>query len=236
MPEMIQINFNRYFPVYPLAGVCILPHASIPLHVFEPRYTHMVNDALDATGQIAMATFAGDQWKFDYDEAPPIRPIVCLGQIERHEKLPMERYNVFLQGVCRARIIEEKPPEIDRPYRLVKLQPLEANPDSREPELVGWRARVRELLERDSMSRLRFQSKVIEWFDRDDIPSHVLIEIIGHLLITTMDDSERRYNLLSQSDPLERADFAENELRMLSHLIETADIQTSDWPKGVSFN
>ena len=236
MPETIQINFAHLFPLFPIAGVCLLPHATIPLHIFEPRYTKMVNDALDSAGQIALATFEGEQWKHEYHGNPQVRPIVCLSQIERHEKLPGGRYNILVQGICRARILEEVMPTGEIPYRQVKLEPLESNPDAHEAELAAWRTRMRELLDQDGMGRHKYQSKVLEWFERDDIPSHVLIEIVGHLLMTTVDDSERRYQLLSESDTLQRADFTEHQIQQLAHEITSAGGQISDWPKGMSWN
>ena len=236
MPEMIQINFNRHFPIFPLAGACLLPHASIPLHIFEPRYVRMVSDSLDSNSQIAMGTFAGGEWKQQYHGNPPVRPVVCLGQIERYEKLPMERYNIILQGICRARVVEEQMPTADRPYRIARLAPLEAHPESHEPELVGWRRRVREMLETEPISRVRLSESVAKWFDRDEIPSHVLIELVGHLLITTADDAERRYALLSEPDTLTRAEFTESELQRLGEMITKVEPQKADWPKGCSWN
>lgn len=236
MPEMIQINFNKRFPLFPLAGICLLPHATIPLHIFEPRYIRMVADSLDGSSQIAMATFEGKRWQQEYHGNPPVRPIVCLGQIERYERLPMDRYNIMLQGICRARIVEELMPDSDRPYRIARLAPTDSSPESHEEELTGWRHRVRELLESDPLSRMRLGGDVLKWFDREDIPSHVLIEIVGHLLMTTTEDAERRYRLLAEPDAIERADYTEEQLRGLERLVSRVQAQTGDWPKGCSWN
>ncbi|MFG0331522.1 MAG: LON peptidase substrate-binding domain-containing protein [Phycisphaerales bacterium] len=276
MAEMIQINFNRWFPVFPLAGMCLLPHASVPLHIFEPRFVQMIEDSLGinadedgpvvgeteqfgtfadladdeldtenegngradrrARRQIALALFRGRQWREDYHGNPPIRPIVCVGQIERHERVMGSRYNILLQGICRARVTEERMPEEGRLYRLVKLTPLEPNPEMNEPSLVGWRSRMRELLDHEALERLRYHSNVVQWFERDDIPSHVLIEIVGHLLMTSADDTERRYHLLSESDAVERAEFVEDQLRRLEREIRAVEPQSRDWPKGLSWN
>ncbi len=86
------------------------------------------------------------------------------------------------------------------------------------------------------MKRHRHQANVLEWFDRDDIPSHVLIEVIGHLLMTTVDDAERRYSLLAQPDTLQRAAFTERQIYRLAEEICLAGAQSSDWPKGLSWN
>lgn len=237
MPEMIQINFSRDFPLFPLAGVCLLPHATIPLHIFESRYVKMIGDSLDGSGQIALASFEGDQWKQEYHGNPPVRPVVCLGQIERHERLPLNRYQILLQGICRAQLVEESAPDPpDHPYRRARLAPLEQDPSAAEPALAGWRSRMRELLAQEELQKLRFQSSVLEWFDKDDIPSYVLVEIVGHLLMTSTDDAERRYRLLSEPDAVERAQYTESQLKSLLKLISTTVPQTEDWPKGMSWN
>ncbi len=236
MPETIQINFARDFPLFPMAGVCLLPHATIPLHIFEPRYTQMINDALDSCGQIALATFMGEQWKMDYSGNPTIRSVVCLAQIERHEKLPMGRFNVLIQGICRARVLDESMPTGERPYRTARIEPLESNPDAYESELVDWRDRMRNILDAGNLDQHRFQAKVLDWFEREDIPSHVLIEIVGHLLMTTVDDAERRYRLLAESNTLLRAEFTERQIQRLVSDLESVQDQVDDWPKGMSWN
>ena len=41
-------------PVFPLEGAVVLPDAELPLNIFEPRYLHMVEDALKADHLIGM--------------------------------------------------------------------------------------------------------------------------------------------------------------------------------------
>ncbi|MBL1216175.1 MAG: hypothetical protein D8M59_01620 [Planctomycetes bacterium] len=256
MPELIKINFNRPFPVFPLAGFVLLPHIPFRVHITEPRYTRMVNDVLDDFGQIALATFHGDRWQDEYFANPPIRPIVCLAQIESHERLPLGGYNVALQGVCRARITEERAADDEYPYRRVILEPHDKpaagppptdSPDELTAEsaptsnsdsaiLEGWRKRVRRILQSESLETLRFRDEVLTWFDRTEVPSHVLVDMVGHLLITSLDDAERRYKLLATADPDDRAEYVECELGHLAHLLERAKPQADEWPKGLSWN
>lgn len=51
----IRVNFGRPMPLFPLAQVTLMPHAVLPVHIFEPRYRQMIDEALDGAGQIAMA-------------------------------------------------------------------------------------------------------------------------------------------------------------------------------------
>jgi hypothetical protein len=76
------IDFREPVALFPLPTVSLLPHALQPLHVFEPRYRQMVEDALGSSAAgdfehaapIAMATFAGDAWRTEYSGAPALRP------------------------------------------------------------------------------------------------------------------------------------------------------------------
>ena len=135
----IRVNFGNPMAMFPLDHVTLMPHAVLPLHIFEPRYRHMVSDALDGPGQIAMAVTmpgeGGDPYR------PTLRPAVCVGQIVQHHKLPDGRYNIALQGVCRARIMQELPDDEDVPYRRAYLQPL-GTAKIDEEELAGARARL----------------------------------------------------------------------------------------------
>ena len=43
-----QMALPESLPVFPLTGVMLLPGTVLPLHIFEPRYRAMVEDALEA--------------------------------------------------------------------------------------------------------------------------------------------------------------------------------------------
>ena len=40
-----QMKCPEILPVFPLTGVMMLPGTVLPLHIFEPRYRAMVEDA-----------------------------------------------------------------------------------------------------------------------------------------------------------------------------------------------
>ena len=41
-------------PIFPLSGAVLMPHAELPLNIFEPRYINMVDDALGGHRMIGM--------------------------------------------------------------------------------------------------------------------------------------------------------------------------------------
>ena len=112
-------------PLFPLPNVVLFPRAVLPLHIFEERYKAMMADALRGDRRIAMALLKPG-WEKNYHGRPGVEPVVCLGTILTHEKLPDGRYNFLLQGRARARIVRELTAEGH--YRLVQLEPLDEQP------------------------------------------------------------------------------------------------------------
>src|SRR5947209_4114241 len=84
-------------PLFPLPNVVLFPRAVLPLHIFEERYRAMMADALAGDRQVAMALLKPG-WEKNYYARPAIEPVVCLGRILSHERLPDGCYNFLLQG------------------------------------------------------------------------------------------------------------------------------------------
>ena len=235
MSEAVRVNFAHPLPVFPLPDAVLLPHAIQPLHIFEACYKQMIDDCLDGDRQVAMASFA-EQLHDDDDDcacASPLRPVVCVGKIVQHAHVPGDRHDILLQGVCRAKIIELIEPENGRLYRMAKLSPLEPV-DELPPPMPEIRRELRKLLNSRTLSRLRCIETVMHWFDRDDVPTHALMELIGFALLR---DGEVRYQLLAEASPQRRADMIKGELLNLSTLVSRAERQSFDaWPKGLSWN
>jgi Lon protease-like protein len=128
-------------PLFPLPGVVLFPRAVLPLHIFENRYRKMTADALVGPRLIAMALLKPG-WEKSYYGRPAIEPVVCVGRILTHEKLPDGKYNFLLQGLAPARVIREY--DDDEPYRVAELEALLATPAS-EVELQSQRRRLNDL-------------------------------------------------------------------------------------------
>lgn len=231
--DSIRVNFGRPIPIFPLAGVTLLPQQVLPLHIFEPRYRQMVSRALDSSGQIAMASFRTEGIEGSDPKNPPIRSAVCVGQIVQHEQLADGRYNLLLQGVCRARIVTESPSDSDRLYREAVLDPI-GTQESEHPALEDTRTRISEQLTTGSLAQLETADQVLEFVENDDVPTGALLELIAFTLV---DDDETRYKLLEEGDPLARAQMLQARLDQLDRLLRAADRQRAvDWPKGCSWN
>ncbi|MHC4081927.1 MAG: LON peptidase substrate-binding domain-containing protein [Planctomycetota bacterium] len=233
MAQAVRVNFSRPMPVFPLPEAVLLPHAIQPLHIIEPRYRQLVNDCLDGSGQMALASFADEDWKSEYHQQPSLRPAVCVGQIVQHEALTDGRHDILLQGICRARILRMFEPSDERTYRLADLAPLEPV-NKRPPPMTNIRQQLRSMLNGPRLSRLRSVETVIEWLDRDDVSTHALLELIGFTLLR---DGELKYRLLAEASPVRRAGIIKHELANLDELVGRADLQPyRSWPKGMAWN
>jgi Lon protease-like protein len=118
-------NFNGIARLFPLPNVVLFPHLVLPLHIFEPRYRQMTNDALAGDRLIAMALLQPG-WESDYEGLPEIYPIACLGKIQTEQRLPDGRFDLQLRGLTRVRIVEEVTD--GKLYRRAKVEMLQEQP------------------------------------------------------------------------------------------------------------
>ncbi|MDB5356997.1 MAG: hypothetical protein JWN24_3450 [Phycisphaerales bacterium] len=99
----------------------------------------MTVDVLTGKRQIAIALLRPG-WEKNYYQRPEIDPIVCVGTILTHERLPDGTFNFLLQGHTRARVIREFG-EGQWPYRVAELQRVQETRAS-EAELSEHRQRL----------------------------------------------------------------------------------------------
>ena len=235
--ESISVHFGRPIPLFPLERVALMPQQLLPLHIFEPRYQQMVEATLDGSGQFAMAVFRGTRWKQEYHGRPPVMPAVCVGQISRHEKLEDGRYNILVQGVCRAKIAREIPPQNDNLYREAILEPVGiTNEDASETEarLTPLRAHVQASLAEGPLRHLRDATGILKFTRNPTVPMTALMELLTAAIV---EDGRLRYRLLEEGSPEVRASILGEELGKLERLIQRAERQKTDPPpKGCCWN
>jgi Lon protease-like protein len=125
-------EFSGLARLFPLPNLVLFPHAIQPLHIFEPRYRQMTQDALDGDRFIAIVLLKPG-WEADYEGRPAIHRIACLGRILTEQRLPDGKFNLLLRGVCRLNLDEEVTG--DQPYRLARGRPLVDQASEDLPEL-----------------------------------------------------------------------------------------------------
>src|SRR2546422_10673705 len=106
-------------PIFPLPGAVLLPHALVPLHIFEPRYRKMTQDCDAGLRVLALANIPDD--RAAAERPPRVLPAIGIGVLTRVDRLPDGRFNIVLRGVQRA-VIERELPTAE-PYRLVPAPP-----------------------------------------------------------------------------------------------------------------
>lgn len=116
-PSLEAFPIPEIIPVFPLPNVVFFPHTYLPLHIFEPRYRDMVDNAASGGQCIGMALLK-DGWEEHYYEAPPIFELGCVGRMTTVQKLSDGRFNIVLEGLRRCTYNEETVPSS---YRQAKI-------------------------------------------------------------------------------------------------------------------
>ena len=91
-------------PVFPLTGVLLLPHAALPLNVFEPRYLELVDDVLRGDRLIGMIQPTESE---ETVLRPKLSQVGCAGRVISWRETEDNRYLITLAGLCRFRVKEE---------------------------------------------------------------------------------------------------------------------------------
>lgn len=103
-------DFGGAVRLFPLPNLVLFPGVSQLLHLFEPRYRQMMDEALACDRLIAMAVLAPG-WEGDYEGRPRLYPTACLGRVMTHRREADGRYYLLLKGEARVRIESELPPD-----------------------------------------------------------------------------------------------------------------------------
>ena len=90
-------------PIFPLPGALLLPRSRLPLHIFEPRYLAMIEDAMKTPHRLI-----GMIQPYDAPGAAgKLHSIGCAGRLTAFSETEDGRYMVTLSGKSRFRAIKE---------------------------------------------------------------------------------------------------------------------------------
>lgn len=103
-------------PLFPLRGAILLPGATLPLNIFEPRYLEMINDVMSGARMIGVVQPASE----GDDESPlgkavPLRRVGGAGRVTSYQELDDGRIAIAISGVARFEIVGEA--ETGKAYR-----------------------------------------------------------------------------------------------------------------------
>ncbi|GAA2801165.1 LON peptidase substrate-binding domain-containing protein [Crossiella cryophila] len=117
-------------PLFPL-GTVLLPGASLPLHIFEPRYRQLMVDLV--TGAVPGRSFGvvavKQGWEVGEDNLEAVHDIGCTALLRDVRRLDGGQYDVVVRGQRRFRLLE-----VDRTSAPYLIGQVEWMPDA-EPAL-----------------------------------------------------------------------------------------------------
>ena len=193
-------SFSGTARLFPLPNLVMFPQVMQPLHIFEPRYRNLLEDALSDDGLITMAILSPG-WEGDYEGRPPLAPIGCLGRVAAHHRQDGGQYNVLLAGLSRVRILVELPPK--KRYREARVEvfgdqyPLNADA-------------VRPLLQRrlqdaflKILPSIPHSQDCLAQLLRNDVTLGTLTDLVAYMLDI---DVGRKVALLAEADVHRRAE------------------------------
>lgn len=114
-------------PLFPLKGAILLPRATLPLNVFEPRYLAMVEDVMSGGRLIGIIQPdlppdpSGDRMiESPKGSSSPLKKVGCAGRVTTYQELDDGRVLVTLTGIARFELVSERLQ--DKPYRTAEVQ------------------------------------------------------------------------------------------------------------------
>ena len=114
-------HLPQRLPVFPLRGAILLPRATLPLNVFEPRYLSLLDDVMSGNRVLGIIQPAADGAG---EESPrgrsaDLKGVGCAGRVTAYQELDDGRLMITLTGVCRFDIETEEASA--SPYRIMRV-------------------------------------------------------------------------------------------------------------------
>ncbi|MDB4777941.1 LON peptidase substrate-binding domain-containing protein [bacterium] len=218
--------FDGSVKLFPLPNLVIFPGVIQALHLFEPRYRKMFEDALKTDNLITLA-LPDPSSESDLQLSPPLCPTVCIGKIITHHRLEDGRYNFLLMGIQRARIIEEI--GSDEPYRIAKVEVMQDNCAATDEQIGEARLKLVKLFRKQAGTAIVEDEELVANLTNPELPFGMLVDLI---CFSTGADSQFMYQMLTTQDAWTRH-------LLLLKLIEsqkTEDAESRPFPPDFSNN
>jgi ATP-dependent Lon protease len=209
----------------------MFPHVVQPLHIFEPRYCDLLEDALAGDRLLAIVLLEPG-WERDYDGRPAIAPVACLGKIVAHERLPTGRHNILLRGLWRVAIRHELPAH--QAFRRAEVEVLD---DFYPPGSATERPKLRRRLVELARKLLPDSEPLEEQLD-DLLASQASLGMLTDVFAFTLGFAPAlKQRLLAQWNVDQRAALLTQRLAALERQLDgaPADVAT-DFPPRFSLN
>ena len=159
-------------PLFPLGGAILFPRSQLPLHIFEPRYRSMIEDAAAGSARIGMIQ---PQGQGDDPDHPQLYRVGCIGEIVGLEELDDGRFNIVLQGSTRFRLIAEA--DVGTAYRQADVDATAFNDDDPDPLGLAQRAEV----EREARRLGDTMGLTVDWAAVGRLDDEMLVNAIAQV-------------------------------------------------------
>jgi len=195
-------QFSGQARVFPLPNLVMFPHVMQPLHIFEPRYRAMLEEAVDDDRLIAMGLLAPG-WEQQSEGRPTLRNTACLCRVATYQQTEQNTYNVLVLGVRRLRLVKELPPK--KLFRVVESEILE----DQVPAEIG-EEEVGDLQQHLLGSFKKSLPKMPDSFDQIDqlLGNQITLGMLCDIVAYTLNlDLESKVRLLAEVDVMRRAEL-----------------------------
>jgi Lon protease-like protein len=109
-------------PVFPLRGAILLPRATLPLNIFEPRYLEMIDNVMSGArviGILQPLLSGDDEQESPSEKTAELRGVGCVGRVTSYQELEDGRLLITLTGITRFQCVGEA--ESEMPYRIMSV-------------------------------------------------------------------------------------------------------------------
>lgn len=105
--------------VFPLAGAILLPRATLPLNIFEPRYLALFDAVMGSNRLVGLIQpqGGGGPTGSPQERSAPLCDVGCAGRVTTYQEHEDGRLTVVLSGVIRFRMMAER--DVEHPYRVI---------------------------------------------------------------------------------------------------------------------
>jgi Lon protease-like protein len=199
-----SVTLPKQLPVMPLPGAVLFPHALLPLYIFEPRYCHMLEHALQHHRMFCVTLIKPScpAWhaREDFFQLATVGLIrACVGHGDGTS-------NLILQGLQRVRFSSF---EQETPFPIAGIDVVESSRDATTVETEALGAKVLELYANLKHDGRQLPAKVDRYLAelRD-------LEMLADLMASTfVNDPLRRQRVLEEHSLNERLRFLIRYLR-----------------------
>ena len=228
--SLVPPNFTGKVRLFPLPNLVLFPHVMQPLHIFEPRYRCLLEDALATDRLITMALLAPG-WESNYEGRPPLYPMACLGRVTTYHRLEDGTYNLLLLGLQRVRLVREIEPR--RIYREAEVTLCEdCYPVCPKPAGRALQQRLRDAFVR-VLPMLPDAQEQMDQHLATAIPLGMLTDMISFMLEIEIGHKDR---LLSEVNVHRRAEMLLEHLEALAQGSGGQDRSAAVFPPRFSVN